>query len=91
MAKKLMRMEIEPAEGGHEEFKGATVKHHMQEMRRDGKSHSGVSMMYHEPESHPFGESEGHEMLAHIANHLKIAEPSEEKGNEEASEGSEEE
>lgn len=73
MAKQMHRMEIIPAEGGHEAFKGATVMHHMREMARNNKAHSGVSMGYSEPESHVFGESEGHKMLAHIAEHLHIS------------------
>lgn len=69
MAKKLKSIEITPsANGGH------TVTHHYkEEMHRNSRAHSGVSM-YVEPEHHTFGEDEGHEMLAHVANHLKIAE-----------------
>ncbi len=76
MAKELRRIEIEPAENG-----GHTVTHHFKEsMRKDSKSHSGMTPRYEEPEHHVFGKDEGHEMLAHIANHLEIAEP---KGKEE--------
>jgi hypothetical protein len=78
MAKELSRIEIEPAENG-----GHTVTHHHKEAaRKDSKSHSGVSMVYHEPEHHVFGKDEGHEMLAHIANHLEIPEPKGEKERE---------
>lgn len=71
MAKVIRRIEIEPAENG-----GHTVSHHYKESaKRDGKSHSGMAMMMPEPEHHVFGKDEGHEMLAHIANHLGIAEP----------------
>lgn len=73
MAKMLHHIEIHPAENG-----GHTVSHHYREMSRDPKAHSGVSMMHHEPETHVFGKEEGHDMLAHVANHLKIAEPKEE-------------
>ena len=69
-SRKLMRMEIEPAENG-----GHTVRHHYKEnLRRDSHSHSGVFMGASEPEHHVFGPDEGHEMLAHIANHLQIPE-----------------
>lgn len=77
MAKQLHRIEIEPAENG-----GHTVKHHFREIAKDSKSHAGVSMRYHEPESHVFGPEEGHEMLAHIANHLGIKEPDGERERE---------
>jgi len=74
---KLTRMEIEPAENG-----GHTVTHHLKAM----PSHSskmGMGMQYHEPEKHVFGEGEGHEMLAHVANHLGIkAEESDKVENE---------
>lgn len=76
MAKELHKIEIVPAENG-----GHTVHHHHREVRRDSKSHGGVAQTYHEPESHVFGPHEGHEMLAHVANHLKIEEP--EEGDEE--------
>jgi hypothetical protein len=68
MAKKLIRMEIEPAENG-----GHTVTHHYkEEMKRDAKSHAGISMGYQEPERHVFGGDDGHGMLAHVATHLGI-------------------
>lgn len=73
MANKLRRMEIEPAENG-----GHTVTHHFKEvMKANSKTHSGIGGGFIEPEKHVFGEGEGHEMLAHIANHLKIEEPKE--------------
>jgi hypothetical protein len=66
MAKKEMRrMEIEPAENG-----GHTVTHHYREAVGKG----GMSGSYQEPEQHVFGANEGHEMLAHVANHLEIPE-----------------
>jgi hypothetical protein len=68
--RKLTRIEIEPAENG-----GHTVRHHYKtEMRRDSRSHSGIMMGAEEPEHHVFGPHEGHEMLAHVANHLEIPE-----------------
>lgn len=67
MAKKLIEIRIKPAENG-----GHTVEHHVREMAKDTKAHSGVSMAYYEPEHHVFGADEGHEMLAHVANHLGI-------------------
>lgn len=68
MVKKLHHMEIHPAHNG-----GHTVKHFMEHsMKRDGKSHSGISYLPPEEEHHVFAEHEGHEMLAHIANHLDI-------------------
>ena len=69
MAKREMRrMEIEPAENG-----GHTVTHHYRETpTHSGKG--GVQMAYQEPEHHVFGADQGHEMLAHLANHLNIPE-----------------
>jgi hypothetical protein len=64
----IRRMEIEPAENG-----GHMVTHHMKEMPQHS-SKMGMSMAYQEPEKHVFGPDEGHEMLAHIANHLSIPE-----------------
>jgi len=70
MAKEIRRIEIEPAENG-----GHTVTHHFKEsMRKSKDSHSGMAAQYHEPEHHVFGRSQGHEMLAHVANHLQIPE-----------------
>lgn len=66
--RELRRIEIEPAENG-----GHTVTHHYKETPSHS-SKSGMGMQYHEPEHHVFGEHEGHEMLAHIANHLSIPE-----------------
>ena len=66
----LRRMEIEPAENG-----GHTVTHHLKpKMTKSRDAHSGMAMGYQEPEKHVFGADEGHEMLAHIANHLGIPE-----------------
>ena len=79
MAKmKMRRMMIEPAENG-----GHMVTHEMApQMSHSGKM--GVGMAYKEPEKHVFGKEEGHEMLAHIANHLAIKEPEEGETEEEA-------
>lgn len=81
MAKKeIRRIEIEPAENG-----GHTVTHHYKESRvRDSKSHSGIGLSYQEPEHHVFGKSQGHEMLAHVANHLSIPEHSAEGEDQDA-------
>ena len=68
MAKKEIRsIEIEPAENG-----GHTVTHRYKDMQRDGKH--GMVSNYIEPEHHVFGPEDGHEMLAHVANHLEIPE-----------------
>lgn len=70
-SRKLLRIEIEPAENG-----GHTVRHHYkEESRRDSRSHSGIFVGHSEPEHHVFGPHEGHEMLAHVANHLNVPEP----------------
>lgn len=72
MAKEIRRIEIEPAENG-----GHTVTHHYKVSRvRNSKSASGFGESYQEPEHHVFGKSQGHEMLAHVANHLRIPEHS---------------
>lgn len=84
--RKMRRMEIEPSENG-----GHTVTHHYkEEMRPNSKSHTGVMMGGSEPEHHVFGAHEGHEMLAHVANHLQIAEPTEVGEGEAEEEGQEE-
>jgi hypothetical protein len=85
----IERMEIRPAENG-----GHVVTHHMKaKMARDSKSHSGMAMGYSEPETHVFGKDEGHEMLAHVANHLHIKEMAKEEsggaGEQETEEGDE--
>lgn len=67
MAKEIRRIEIEPAENG-----GHTVTHHFKDNVRSGKH--GEIHTYVEPEQHVFGKTEGHEMLAHVANHLAIPE-----------------
>ena len=74
MAKEIRRIEIEPAENG-----GHTVTHHYKDAVRHGK-HGDVSR-YVEPEHHVFGPDEGHEMLAHVANHLAIPEPKDGDGD----------
>ena len=68
MAKKIRRMEIEPAENG-----GHTITHHFKESPTHS-SKSGMGMSYTEPERHVFGPEDGHEMLAHVANALAIPE-----------------
>lgn len=74
---RLKRMEIEPAENG-----GHTVIHHKKDkMMRDRSAHSSMSMAPHEPERHVFGPHEGHEMLAHVANHLNVPEMHEEESD----------
>lgn len=65
----IRRIEIEPAENG-----GHTVTHHFKETPHHSSKH-GIGMSYTEPEHHVFGPEEGHEMLAHVANHLHIPEP----------------
>ena len=82
---RLIRMEIEPAENG-----GHTVTHHLKpKMTKSRDAHSGMAMGYQEPEKHVFGADEGHEMLAHVANHLGISEieGKEEKDEEENDDG----
>lgn len=64
---KFARIEIEPSENG-----GHTVTHHMKAMPMHSSKHGMMPGAYHEPEKHVFGEGEGHEMLAHVANHLGI-------------------
>lgn len=78
--KHIRRIEIEPAENG-----GHTVTHHFKETPSHS-SKSGIGMSYTEPERHVFGPEQGHDMLAHIANHLAIPEPDEKEGDEEEGE-----
>jgi hypothetical protein len=78
MKKEIRSMEIAPAENG-----GHTVTHRYKELQREGKH--GLQSSYVEPEHHVFGPDEGHEMLAHVANHLAIPEmegEDEEEGDE---------
>lgn len=88
MAKEIRRIEIEPAENG-----GHTVTHHYKESHsKNRNSHAGIATHYEEPEHHVFGKNQGHEMLAHVANHLAIPEsgPTEtEPDGDEESEGEE--
>jgi hypothetical protein len=74
-------MEIEPAESDGGKFKGASIRHSFKEQPTHS-SKMGMQMAYQEPEMHSFGEGEGHEMLAHIANHLGIAEGKEQEAPE---------
>jgi hypothetical protein len=83
MKKEIRRIEIEPAENG-----GHTVTHHLKPAQRQGRH--GMMEIYMEPEHHVFGADEGHEMLAHVANHLAIPE-AEEPDEPEKDEGEEEE
>lgn len=72
----IERMEIRPSENG-----GFTVMHHMKpKMMKDRHSHAGMSMGMTEPQTHVF--SDGHEMLAHVANHLNVKEMHEEESDE---------
>lgn len=67
MAKReLKRMTIEPAENG-----GHTIEHQWKESRHPGRPGS-LEMVYHEPESHVFGPSEGGKMMEHIGKHLGV-------------------
>lgn len=77
--KKILRhVEIEPAANG-----GHTVRHHYKEQPTHS-SKMGMSSRYVEPESFTFGPEQGHEMLAHVANHLHIPaeKPEEREGGE---------
>ena len=65
MAHKLHHMEIHPAENG-----GHMVMHHF----AHSMSKNGAVMSMPEPERHVFGPEQGHEMLAHLANELKLKE-----------------
>lgn len=68
MKKEIDEVRIKPdGEGGHH------VTIHHKPLEREGKH--GIQTTYMEPESKDFGSSEGHEMLAHVANHLEINEP----------------
>ena len=85
----IERMEIRPSDNG-----GHTVMHYEKpKMSRDSKAHAGMSMGYTEPKSFTFGKDEGHEMLAHVANHLHIKEMAKEEsggaGEQETEEGDE--
>lgn len=65
----IRRIEIEPdGQGGH------MVHTHFRE--KPGKANE--PMPYTEPEKKVFGDGQGHDMLAHVANHLGIPEMEEE-------------
>lgn len=82
MAKEIRKIEIEPSENG-----GHTVIHHYRERVRHGKH--GEVHGFVEPEHHVFGAKQGHEMLAHVANHLEIPETQKNEEEPEESEGEE--
>ena len=67
--REIRKIEIEPAKNG-----GHTVTHHMKERPQHSAKHGMMPSAYEEPESHVFGEHDGHEMLAHVANALAIKE-----------------
>lgn len=64
---KIRRIEIEPSENG-----GHTVTHHLKEKPMHSTKHGMIGSGYQEPERHVFGKEEGHEMIAHVAEHLGI-------------------
>ena len=73
-AKKIIRrIEIEPADNG-----GHTVTHHFKSQPVHSSKH-GMGSEYADPETHTFGAAEGHDMLAHLANHLHIPETADEE------------
>lgn len=70
--KKVAGILIEPAEGEGKGFNGAVVHVHHHPNEREGK-HGMVSTPI-EPDHKMFGATEGHDLLAHVANHLAIPE-----------------
>jgi hypothetical protein len=78
--KEVEHIHIEHADGKKGEFHGASVHVHPAPHRREGRH--GIVETPMEPEHRIFGEHEGHDMLAHIANHLSIPEVEEEKEGE---------
>ena len=73
--KEIRRMVIEPAENG-----GHVVSHEYKPIQREGRY--GMNESYVEPEKHVFGADQGHEMLAHVANHLAIPEHEDQESGE---------
>lgn len=67
--KELDHVSIHPAENG-----GHLVEHHFS--HGDGP--------YREPKQHVFGKDEHAEMLAHVANALKLPEPKDEEGKQDS-------
>jgi len=61
--KKLHHLEVSRGKN-----RGFIVTHHFQ---------TG-GMHFHEPEDHVFGESEGQDMLDHVAKHMQVEHPGEE-------------
>lgn len=82
MAKKLHHLEIHPGSPNDGKFHGATVEHHFE---REMGHNSARGMYMDDPptEKHMFGDDQGHDMLAHIANHMAIPEhkPEHDKAN----------
>ena len=71
---KIHHIEIHPGHPKDGKFHGATVEHH-HEREYSHSSGRGLTMgETPEEEKHMFGEQDGHEMLAHLANHLHISE-----------------
>ncbi len=62
----LRSMEIEPAENG-----GHTVTHRFKSTPNPSTKGS-IAEIYHEPETHVFGEGQEKELMAHVANKLGI-------------------
>ena len=74
--KQIREIRVTPADPKDGKFHGATVEHHFKDVPVHS-SKSGMGSRYVEPETHVFGETEGHHMLAHLANHLNVPEPAE--------------
>ena len=78
MAKKkeLERIEIKKSDNG-----GHIVTHYHRAVEHEGRF--GIQTIPAEAEEHVFGSTEGHDMLAHVANALEIKEPKKEEEEEE--------
>ena len=72
--KKIQHMEIHLAHPHDGKFHGAVVEHHFERTPAHTAGRGVFMSEAHEPEKHTFGEGDGHEMLAHIANNANVSE-----------------
>lgn len=87
--KSMHHMEIHLSHPKDGKFHGAEVQiHHEREMGHSSK-HGLYMGGTPEPDKKHFGETEGHDLIAHIANHLNI--PEEDAAGEGAEDGEDEE
>ena len=81
MAKELHHIEIHLSDPRDGKFHGAAVEHHFEREVAHGSARGMYMGDTPEPEKYHFGEHEGPDMLAHVANHMGVKEPEHDKAN----------